>query len=71
MFPVPDLIESYNREAKGIPIGRAAEANLRNNHSQYIFTWYGLSLATSIMLWMVVRKNPNEAMRRVCQNRNW
>ncbi|KAJ5124737.1 uncharacterized protein N7515_008562 [Penicillium bovifimosum] len=68
---VPDLIESYNREAKGIPIGRAAEVNLRNNHSQYIFTWYGLSLATSIMLWMVVRKNPNEAMRRVRQNRNW
>ncbi|KAJ6111701.1 hypothetical protein N7523_007762 [Penicillium sp. IBT 18751x] len=69
---VPDLVESYNREAKGIPIGRAAEVNLRNNHAQYIFTWYGLSLATSIMLWMVVRKKPSsEAMRRVRQNRNW
>ncbi|KAJ5864418.1 uncharacterized protein N7529_006334 [Penicillium soppii] len=68
---VPDLVESYDREAKGIPIGRAAEVNLRNNHSQYIFTWYGLSFATSIMMWMVVRKNPNEALRRVRQNRNW
>ncbi|KAJ5118630.1 hypothetical protein N7448_010335 [Penicillium atrosanguineum] len=69
---VPDLVESYNREAKGIPIGRAAEVNLRNNHAQYIFTWYGLSLATSIMLWMLVRKKPSsEAMRRVRQNRNW
>lgn len=30
----------YTREDKGIPIGRAAEVNLRNNHAQYIFTWY-------------------------------
>jgi surfeit locus 1 family protein len=28
-----------NREAKGIPIGRAPEVNLRNNHVQYIVTW--------------------------------
>lgn len=35
----PDLLKSYDREAKGIPIGRAAEVNLRNNHTQYIFTW--------------------------------
>lgn len=26
-------------QRKGIPIGRAAEVNLRNNHAQYIFTW--------------------------------
>lgn len=36
----PSLLESYDREAKGRPIGRAAEVNLRNNHAQYIFTWY-------------------------------
>ena len=36
----PNLLESYDREEKGIPIGRAAEVNLRNNHTQYIFTWY-------------------------------
>ncbi|KAL9012988.1 MAG: hypothetical protein Q9173_002284, partial [Seirophora scorigena] len=34
----PDLIQAYDREAKGIPIGRPAEVNLRNNHTQYIFT---------------------------------
>ncbi|KAL2816902.1 SURF1 family-domain-containing protein [Aspergillus granulosus] len=68
---VPDFLESMTREAKGIPIGRAAEVNLKNNHSQYIFTWYGLSLATSIMLWMIVRKRPNEVTRRVRQNKNW
>jgi hypothetical protein len=27
-------------EARGIPYGRAAEVNLKNNHAQYIFTWY-------------------------------
>ena len=37
----PDLLKAYDREAKGIPIGRPAEVNLRNNHTQYIFTWYG------------------------------
>lgn len=37
----PSLLDSYDRESKGIPIGRPAEVNLRNNHTQYIFTWYG------------------------------
>lgn len=35
----PDLLIAYDREDKGIPIGRAPEVNLRNNHTQYIFTW--------------------------------
>ncbi|KAI9860011.1 MAG: surf-like protein [Trichoglossum hirsutum] len=35
----PDLLKAYDREAKGIPIGRPAEVNLRNTHAQYIFTW--------------------------------
>ena len=35
----PDLVQAYDREAKGIPIGRPAEVNLRNNHTQYVFTW--------------------------------
>lgn len=33
------MVEAYDREAKGIPIGRVAEVNLRNNHGQYIMTW--------------------------------
>ncbi|KAJ4384306.1 surf-like protein [Didymella sp. IMI 355093] len=35
----PDLLTNYEREPKGIPIGRAPTVNLRNNHTQYIFTW--------------------------------
>lgn len=36
----PDLLTNYEREPKGIPIGRAPTVNLRNNHTQYIFTWF-------------------------------
>ena len=25
---------------RGVPIGRPAEVDIRNNHAQYIFTWY-------------------------------
>ncbi|KAK3943182.1 SURF1 family-domain-containing protein [Diplogelasinospora grovesii] len=67
----PDLMQVYDYEARGIPIGRPAEVNLRNNHAQYIFTWYGLAVATSIMFWMVVKKPPSDIARRVRQNKNW
>lgn len=30
----PDLLMSYDRIAKGVPIGRPPEVNLRNNHTQ-------------------------------------
>lgn len=66
-----DLLEAYRREAAGIPIGRPPEVNLRNNHAQYIFTWFSLSLATSVMLWMVVKKPQGGIKRRVKQNKNW
>ncbi|KAK4543388.1 hypothetical protein LTR36_005531 [Oleoguttula mirabilis] len=67
----PDLLASYDREAKGVPIGRAPEVNLRNNHVQYIFTWFSLSLATSIMLWMVVKKPASNIRSRVRQSTQW
>lgn len=34
-------------EARGIPFGRPAEVNLRNNHAQYIFTWSDTTPAVS------------------------
>lgn len=67
----PDLLKSYDREAKGIPIGRPAEVNLRNNHTQYIFTWYSLSAVTAIMMWMVLKKKPSDVARRVRHNTQW
>ena len=67
----PDLLLAYERESKGIPIGRPAEVTLRNNHAQYIFTWFSLSAATSLMLYMVVRKGPSGARGRARLNREW
>ncbi|EAA35285.2 hypothetical protein GE21DRAFT_259 [Neurospora crassa] len=68
---VPDIITVYDYEARGIPIGRVAEVNLRNNHAQYIFTWYGLAAATSIMFWLVVKKPANQITKRVRMNKSW
>ncbi|KAI1337128.1 SURF1 family-domain-containing protein [Xylariaceae sp. FL0016] len=67
----PDLLQAMEFQTKGIPLGRAAEVNLRNNHAQYIFTWYGLALATSIMFYMVVKKPPTDISRRVRMNKEW
>ncbi|KAF2861439.1 putative COX1 assembly protein Shy1 [Piedraia hortae CBS 480.64] len=66
----PDLLEGYRRIDKGIPIGRPAEVNLRNNHTQYIFTWFSLSLATSVMLFMVMKQSRG-GNTRVRRNVNW
>ncbi|KAH7079301.1 SURF1 family-domain-containing protein [Paraphoma chrysanthemicola] len=67
----PDLLTNYEREPKGVPIGRAPTVNLRNNHTQYIFTWYALSFATSIMFWMVVKKPISGTQRRVRHSVEW
>ncbi|KAI0096392.1 SURF1 family protein [Nemania sp. FL0031] len=67
----PDLMQALEMESKGIPIGRPAEVNLRNNHAQYIFTWYGLAIATSIMFYMVVKKPPTDMSRRIRMNKEW
>ncbi|KAI0425877.1 SURF1 family-domain-containing protein [Xylaria sp. FL1042] len=67
----PDLMQALEMQTKGIPIGRPAEVNLRNNHAQYIFTWYGLAIATSIMFYMVVKKPPTDISRRIRMNKEW
>ncbi|RYN41645.1 hypothetical protein AA0114_g10700 [Alternaria tenuissima] len=67
----PDLLTNYEREPKGVPIGRAPTVNLRNNHTQYIFTWYALSFATSVMFWMVVKKPMSGTQRRVRHSVDW
>ncbi|KAL2261599.1 hypothetical protein VTK26DRAFT_3808 [Humicola hyalothermophila] len=67
----PDYFQLLDYQERGIPIGRPAEVNLRNNHAQYIFTWYGLAVATSIMFYMVVKKPPSDVARRVRMNKHW
>ncbi|KAK5998889.1 Cytochrome oxidase assembly protein shy1 [Cladobotryum mycophilum] len=65
----PEYMKMVDYEARGIPFGRAAEVNLRNNHAQYIFTWYGLAVATSVMLYMVLKKPPSNVARRIRTSR--
>ncbi|KAM3446787.1 hypothetical protein MY3296_009361, partial [Beauveria thailandica] len=61
----PEYIRMMEYEARGIPFGRPAEVNLRNNHAQYIFTWYGLAVATSVMMYLVMKKPASDVVRRV------
>ncbi|MCO5555726.1 hypothetical protein L7F22_009271 [Adiantum nelumboides] len=42
----------------GLPIGRAATVELRNQHAVYAATWFSLSAATSVMLAILIRKGP-------------
>ncbi|KAG8415342.1 surf-like protein [Metarhizium acridum] len=67
----PEFMRMMDFEARGIPYGRPAEVNLRNNHAQYIFTWYGLSVATAIMLYMVLKKPASSITRRVQATKNF
>ena len=65
------MLEFMNKKARGVPIARPAVVDIRNNHAQYIFTWYGLCFATSIMFYLVVKRPPGEAARRVRMNKGW
>lgn len=67
----PDLIEEMNAVSVGKPIGRPAEVNIRNNHAQYIVTWYGLSLATTVMLYLLVKKPPASTSRKIRHVKDW
>ncbi|KAF9921214.1 surf-like protein [Linnemannia zychae] len=43
---------------KNIPVGRSPIVELRNNHKEYIFTWYSLCIATTAMLYILMRRPP-------------
>ncbi|KOG99604.1 cytochrome oxidase assembly protein SHY1 [Saccharomyces eubayanus] len=40
----------------GVPIGRKPTIDLKNNHLQYLVTWYGLSLLSTIFLAVALAK---------------
>ncbi|KAF3912662.1 hypothetical protein ABW21_db0202553 [Orbilia brochopaga] len=65
------VLGMMGREARGIPIGREAAVNIRNNHFQYIVTWYSLGIATSFMFYMLVRRPPREITRKVRLQKDW
>ncbi|KAG0359271.1 surf-like protein, partial [Gamsiella multidivaricata] len=43
---------------KNIPVGRSPVVELRNHHKEYIVTWYSLCVATSVMLYILMRRPP-------------
>lgn len=55
-------------ERHGVPIGATGKVEFRNTHFQYILTWYGLSIFTTIMLINLVknkRKPQSTILRKV------
>eukprot|EP00056_Hartaetosiga_gracilis_P000044 m.35503 g.35503 ORF g.35503 m.35503 type:complete len:271 (-) comp10027_c0_seq2:119-931(-) len=48
----------------GLPIGGQTRISIRNEHMQYILTWYSLSAAT-LALWFMSRKMPSLSARRL------
>lgn len=45
--------------------------HLQEQHMLRLLHRYSLSLATSIMLWMVIRKPPSDIAKRVRMNKHW
>ncbi|KAJ2550571.1 surf-like protein [Coemansia sp. RSA 1933] len=48
----------------GIPIGVPFQVDIRNNHLQYLITWYTLAAVTSAMLFYTLRK-PASAVEKI------
>ncbi|SCU94775.1 LAME_0F09164g1_1 [Lachancea meyersii CBS 8951] len=46
----------------GVPIGKVPKIDLKNNHLQYLVTWYGLSFLSSIFLIVALRRNRGGAV---------
>ena len=57
-MPTDQTIEFDERQfiKAGVPIGRKPTIDLKNNHLQYLVTWYGLSFLSTIFLIVALRK---------------
>ncbi|GMM33251.1 Shy1 protein [Saccharomycopsis crataegensis] len=40
----------------GVPLGTTGDINIRNNHLEYLITWYSLALVSTVLIYFVVRK---------------
>lgn len=60
---------------RGIPIGGSPKVTYRNSHFQYILTWYGLSLLTSIMLITILKQrratNADPLKKKLAHAKKW
>ncbi|PWZ00903.1 hypothetical protein BCV70DRAFT_187784 [Testicularia cyperi] len=48
--------EAAIRVSQGVPVGRAATIELRNQHAVYAATWFSLSACTAVMFGLLVRR---------------
>lgn len=46
----------------GVPIGKVPKLDLKNNHLQYLITWYGLSFLSSIFLVFALKRTNGSAV---------
>lgn len=58
----PSQPSPYALERAGVPIPKEPRLSVRNNHMQYIITWYGLSAFTTGMLFVLLRR-PRSAIK--------
>ncbi|KAG0241922.1 surf-like protein [Actinomortierella wolfii] len=58
ILTTPDHLIKTELIDKNIPVGRSPIVEVRNHHKEYIFTWYSLCAATSVMLYLLVRRPP-------------
>ncbi|AMD21938.1 HFR083Wp [Eremothecium sinecaudum] len=62
-FEDDDLeFNEYQFIKAGVPLGVQAKVTFKNNHLQYLVTWYGLSLLSSIFLIAALRKSGGSAL---------
>lgn len=40
----------------GVPLGNTPDIDIRNNHLEYLITWYSLAIISSVLIFFVVRK---------------
>ncbi|KAJ1739297.1 surf-like protein [Coemansia sp. RSA 989] len=60
----PESVSSILHDSRrGIPIGSPLQVDIRNNHLQYLITWYVLGVFTTAMLVYKLRKPPTAATR--------
>ncbi|OMJ20204.1 Cytochrome oxidase assembly protein SHY1 [Smittium culicis] len=62
---LPYIVEAISREdrtdelykiKRGIPVPSPPVISIPNDHLQYMFTWFGLFAATSVMFYFSIRK---------------
>ncbi|AGO10018.1 AaceriAAR028Wp [[Ashbya] aceris (nom. inval.)] len=47
---------------EGVPVGKVPAVDLRNTHTQYMLTWFGLSFFSTVLLFFAIRGSKGSAV---------